>query len=110
MTVSQSDIPKPHYTAPVAMDHVWDQDVGVFTATELEGWAHLASVGHLTQWSAEILASGFGQSEEDCPLQSYQGQSTSSLLHLVNCIKQCRRRRATVNGARPVPAEEIPLQ
>ena len=22
--VSQSDIPKPHYTAPVAMDHDWD--------------------------------------------------------------------------------------
>ena len=72
-TVSQSDIPKPHYTAPVAMD----QDVGVFTATELEDWAHLASVGHLTQRPAEILATGFCQSEEDCPLQSYQGQSTS---------------------------------
>ena len=43
-TVSQSDIPKPHYTAPVVMDHDWDQDVGVFTATELEDWAHLASV------------------------------------------------------------------
>ena len=53
MTVSQSDIPKPHYTAPVAMDHVWDQ---------------------------------------------------------VNCVKQYRRRRAAVNGARPVPTEEIPLQ
>ena len=147
-TVSQSDIPKPHYTAPVVMDHDWDQDVGVFTATELEDWAHLASVGHLTQRSAEILATGFCQSEEDCPLQSYQGQSTyslsaleekaldaispvdwtlvmetgkymclagggayilSSLLHLVNCIKQYRRRRAATNGARPVPAEEIPL-
>ena len=38
------------------MDHDWEQDVGVFTATELEDWAHLASVGHLTQRSAEILA------------------------------------------------------
>ena len=131
------------------MDHDWDQDVGVFTATELEDWAHLASVGHLTQRSAEILATGFCQSEEDCPLQSYQGQSTyslsalegkaldavspvnwtlvmetgkymclagggayilSSLLHLVNCIRQYRRRRAAINGARPVPTEEIPLQ
>ena len=25
MIVSQSDIPEPHYTAPVDMDHVWDQ-------------------------------------------------------------------------------------
>jgi len=25
MIVSQPDIPEPHYTAPVAMDHVWDQ-------------------------------------------------------------------------------------
>ena len=99
--------------------------------------------------SAEILATGFCQSEEDCPLQSYQGQSTyslsaleekvldaispvdwtlmmeigkymclvggglyllSSLLHLVDIIKRFWRRRATTNGARPVPAEEIPLQ
>ena len=34
----------------------------------------------------------------------------SSLLHLVNWIKQYRRRRAALNGARPIPAEEIPLQ
>ena len=27
-TVSQSDIPKPHYTAPVITSHDWDQDVG----------------------------------------------------------------------------------
>ena len=81
-TVSLSDIPRPHYTAPVTMDHDWDQDVGVFTATELEDWAHLASVGHLTQRSAEILATGFCQSEEDCPLQPYQGQSTYSLTTL----------------------------
>ena len=73
MTVSQSDIPKPHYTAPVVMDHDWGQDVGVFTATELEDWAHLASVGHLTQRSAEILATGFCQSEEDCPLAVLPG-------------------------------------
>ena len=78
-TVSQSEIPKPHYTAPVSTSHDWDQDVGVFTATELEDWAHLASVGHLTQRSAEILASGFCQAEEDCPLQSYEGQSKYSL-------------------------------
>ena len=34
----------------------------------------------------------------------------SSLLHLVNCIKQYRRRMAATNRARPVPTEEIPLQ
>ena len=33
-----------HSGTQVRGGHDWDQDVGVFTATELEDWAHLASV------------------------------------------------------------------
>ena len=78
-TVSKSDIPRPHYTAPATMDHDWDPDVGVFTATELGDWAHLASVGHPRQRSAEVLATGVCQAEDECPLQPYQGHSIYSL-------------------------------
>ena len=84
--LTTSEIPVAHYVSPLKFTHQWGQDLGVLTESELRDWDHLLVQGHLREWTAETLSTGFCKGEGNCPLQTYEGAPSFSLSTLENRI------------------------